>query len=106
MVDFLVQCSKQGVLDSGTGFPDLIKKDDISRRQIPVHTSLVGILILELADGYRTKDLVRSTESAHQVLETCAVLECALESARNHTLAHSRESQKEDALPCKCAEKA
>ena len=65
----LVKGSQKRVLNGRTGLPYLIKKDNVSCRQVPVHASLVSILVLKLADGYRTEDLIRSTEAAHQILK-------------------------------------
>ena len=98
MEDLLVKGGQKRVLNGRTGLPYLIKKDYVGCRQVSVHTSLVSILVLKLADGYRTENLVRSTEAAHQILKACTVLEGTLEPSGNHTLSDSWQSQQEDAF--------
>ena len=102
----LVESSKKRILYGRSGLPYLIQKDDIRRRQVTVNTSFVGVAVLELADGYRSEDLIRSAEPAHQVLEAGAFLECTLEPSGHHTLSHTWQSQQKDTLPCQGAQEA
>ena len=94
----LVDDRQQRVLYGRPGFPYLIEKHHVSRRQIALRVTLVFVRVLQFADAHGAEYLVGCAETRHQILERPCILECQLQPSCHHRLGHTRRAEQYHAL--------